>query len=61
MFSEVAKIAQVMQQQGQFQQPLKTQVILLLNFTRIYCDYLLITKKAKLLNFWMLKTATIVG
>mgnify|MGYP000194037053 CR=1 FL=1 len=55
MFSEVAKIAQVMQQQGQFQQPLKT-VILLLNFTRIHCDYLLITKKAKLLNFGMLKT-----
>lgn len=53
MFSEVAKIAQVMQQQGQFQQPLKTQVILLLN--------LLITKKAKLPNFWMLKTVTIVG
>jgi len=61
MFLQVAKIAQVVQQQWQFQQPLKTQVILLLNFTRIHCDYLLITQKAKLLNFWMLKTATIIG
>lgn len=30
MFSEVAKIAQVVQQQGQFQQPLKTQVIIII-------------------------------
>ena len=28
---------------GQFQQLLKTQVILILNFMRIHCDYLLIT------------------
>ena len=38
-----------------------TQVILILNFTRIHCDYLLITWRAKLLNFWILKTATIVS
>ena len=46
---------------GQFQQLLKTRVILILNFTRIHCDYLLITQGAKLLNFWMLETATTVG
>ena len=37
----------------QFQQLLKTQVILILNFTRIHCDYFLITCRAKLLNFLM--------
>ena len=43
VFSEVAEIARVAQRRGQFQQLLKTQVILILNFTRIHCDYLLIT------------------
>ena len=51
VFSEVAEIALVAARLGQFQQLLKTQVILILNFTRIHCDYLLITKRAKLLNF----------
>ena len=40
--TRVFKIDQVAQRRGQFQQLLKTQVILILNFTRIYCDYLLI-------------------
>ena len=35
-FSEVAEIAWVKQQQGQFQQLLKTQVILILNFLFIF-------------------------
>jgi len=35
--------------------------MLILTFARIPCHYLLITKRAKLLNFLMLKTATIVG
>ena len=34
MFSEVAEIAQVAARLGQFQQLLKTQVILIFNFTR---------------------------
>ena len=34
MFSEVAEIARVVQRLGQFQQLLKTQVILILSFTR---------------------------
>ena len=34
MFSEVAEIARVAQRRGQFQQLLKTQVILIVNFTR---------------------------
>ena len=38
MFSEVVEIVQVAQRRGQFQQLLKTQVILILNFTRIHCD-----------------------
>ena len=33
MFSEVAEIARVAQRLGQFQQLLKTQLILILNFT----------------------------
>ena len=33
MFSEVAEIAYVAQRRGQFQQLLKTQVILILNFS----------------------------
>ena len=44
---------------GQFQQLLKTQVILILNFTINYCDYWLMSPK--LLNFWMYKTATVFG
>ena len=43
MFSEVAEIALVAAQLGQSQQLLKTRVILILNFTRIHYDYLLIT------------------
>lgn len=31
----------------------KKQVIFALNFTRIHCHYLLITKREKLLNFWL--------
>lgn len=31
----------------------KKQVIFVLNFTRIHCHYLLITKREKLLNFWL--------
>ena len=61
MLSEVAEIARVAQGQGQFQQLLETQVILILNFTRIHWDYLLITQRAKLLNFLMPKTATVVS
>ena len=61
MFSEVAEIAQVKHQLGQFQQLLKTEVILVLNFMKIHCHYLLIAQRAKLLNFWMLKTVAIVG
>ena len=61
MFSEVAEIAQVAQWRGQFQHLVKTQVILILNFTRIHCDYLFKTYKPKLVNFWILKTATIAG
>ena len=60
-FLEFAEIARVMKRRGHFQQLLKTQVILILNFTRIHYDYLLITWGAKSLSFWMLKTATIVG
>ena len=55
------KIARVAQRRGQSQQLLQTQVILILNFTRIHWDYLLITQREKLLNFWMPKTATVVG
>ena len=36
MFSEVAEIALVAARLGQFQQLLKTRVILILNFTRPY-------------------------
>ena len=54
--------SRIAQRRGQFQQLLKTRLILILNFTRTHCDYLLITQRAKLLNFWMLtETATIVG
>ena len=57
MFSEVAGIARVAQRRGQFQQLLKTQVvILILNFTRIHCDYLLIIYREKLLNCWSRRT-----
>ena len=45
----------------QFEQLLKTRVILILNFSRIHCDYLSITQRAKLLNFSILKTAAIFG
>ena len=45
------------QRRGQFQQLLKTQVvILILNFTRIHCDYLLIIYREKLLNCWSRRT-----
>ena len=57
----VSEIARVTKRRGQVHQILKTQVILILNFSWIHCDYLLITWRAKSLNFWMLKTATIVG
>ena len=40
VFSEVAEIALVAVRLGQFQYHLKTQVILILNFTRTHCDYL---------------------
>ena len=53
MFSEVAENA--------ISATSETQVILTPNFTRIHCDYLLLTYRAKLLNFSMLKTATILG
>ena len=36
MFSEVAEIARVAQRRGQFQQLLKTQVILILNFNDVF-------------------------
>ena len=61
MSLEFAEIARVKKRRGHFQQLLKTQVILILNFTRIHYDYLLITWRAKSPSFWMLKTATIVG
>ena len=38
MSSEVVEIVQVSQRRGQFQQLLKTPVILIPNFTRIHCD-----------------------
>ena len=57
----IMKISRVAQRRGQSQQLLETQVILILNFTRIHWDYLLITQREKLLNFWMPKTATVVG
>ena len=61
MFSEDAEIAQVTQQQGPSQQFLKTLAIKILNFMRIHCDYLLITKRAKLMNFQMHKTEMLFG
>ena len=46
VFSElqVAEIVRVAQRQGQFQQPLETQVILTLNFTRTHSNYVLKTE-----------------
>jgi len=50
IFSEVAEIPRVAWRQGQLQQLLKTRVILILNFTRIHCNYLLI-KEGKITEF----------
>lgn len=51
VFSEVAEITQVVQRWGQFQQLLKKQEILILNFKRIHCDYMVNNIEGKIPEF----------